>query len=286
MKNVGIIPNILKDNDLAFTRKLINYLTEKDCNPVLQKEIADKMELSEYGLSDDDFFRKSEFVIVLGGDGTMLRAGAMSCKYNTPIVGINLGTVGFLIDVEVSSAFLAIEKILAGDYKIEKRIMLNSVMTLDGAEKECFTSLNDVCISKGTYSKIINLNVYVNDEYLATFRADGIIIATPTGSTAYNLSAGGPIVKPDAQNIVITPVCAHSFHARGIVVSGDDVIKIVADDTTRGEMFIYADGDMRANFKNNDILVVKKSQFYTNIIKTTEGSFYDTLRRKLVRNEG
>ena len=128
--------------------------------------------------------------------------------------------------------------------------MLNSVMTLDGAEKECFTSLNDVCISKGTYSKIINLNVYVNDEYLATFRADGIIIATQLLQHRI-FQLGGPIVKPDAQNIVITLSNAHSFYARGIVVSGDDVIKIVADDTTRGEMFIYADGDMRANFKNN-----------------------------------
>ena len=174
--------------------------------------------MEEYGCLEEELYRDSDFLISLGGDGTLLGVGRKSAPYGTPILGINLGTLGFLTAEEKNHAEYAIDKVLAGDYKMEKRMMLQATIATDMERIEGILALNDICITRGLLYKILEFNIYVNEEYVDTLRADGVIICTPTGSTAYNLSAGGPVLKADAQIIAITPISAHTLTSRSIVV--------------------------------------------------------------------
>ena len=189
MKKVGILPNLEKDKDFAVTNRLLQYLKLKECQPCLSMKAAKLAGLEEYGCLEEELYRDSDFLISLGGDGTLLGVGRKSAPYGTPILGINLGTLGFLTAEEKNHAEYAIDKVLAGDYKMEKRMMLQATIAKDQERIEGILALNDICITRGLLYKILEFNIYVNEEYVDTLRADGVIICTPTGSTAYNLSA-------------------------------------------------------------------------------------------------
>ena len=231
--------------------------------------------------STDEFYEKSDFVVVIGGDGTILRVARKAAIYGTPILGINFGTLGYLADVERSDGKIAIEKVLNGDYKIEKRMMLEAYIERGCISHDTQLALNEVCVSNSNFSRMISLSVEVNDEYINTFRADGIIVSTPTGSTAYNLSAGGPILNTNTELMTITHICPHALYARPIVVSGDDVIKIkIAGDYSNTQVTFDGQNDDRV--KSGDTIEIRKSKYQTSIIKTTNLSFFDILRRKMV----
>ena len=189
MKTVGIVPNYDKESAMKFVSELAAYLKEKDCKVVLTYKIAEITGLNELGVTKYELYSKSDFIIVLGGDGTLLDTGRKAAKYGTPLLGINMGTVGFLASADVSDVHDTIEKVLDGDYKLEKRLMLESEIISETDTPKQYNAVNDVCISRGVFTKITGYSIYVNDEYLATFRADGVIISTPTGSTAYRHSA-------------------------------------------------------------------------------------------------
>lgn len=286
MKNIGLIPNLEKDTDLSITKDIISSILSFDCTPFISEQIGEKLNMPEYSVNIEDVYRKSDFLIVLGGDGTLLSVGRKSAIYDTPLLGINLGTLGFLTDVEKGDVPDAISNVLKGDFKIQRRIMLEANILTKGTVSEGHIALNDVCITRGVFSKIVDLNVFVNGEYLDTFRADGIIICTPTGSTAYNLSAGGPIIKPDTEMVAITPICPHSFNGRSIVVSANDIITVEVDKHSRGSLLISMDGQSGNPLQSEDIIQIKRSPYCTSIIKTNACGFYDVLRRKLVRNGG
>ncbi len=283
---VGIVPNIDKDREFSLTREIVSFLEEKRLSPALPEQVAIDMSISEYGVPYEELYEKSDFLVVLGGDGTLLSVGRKACIHNTPLLGINLGTLGFLTDVEKTDYKASIEKVLRKEYKTEKRLMLEASVLDTRTVPENMLALNDVCVTRGVFSKIVNVKVYVNGEYLNTFRSDGVIISTPTGSTAYNLSAGGPILKPDTKMIAITPICPHALYARSIVTSAEDIITIEADSTSRGDLIMSVDGQNGGYIRPGDKIQVKKSSYYTTIIKTNTYGFYDILRKKLVRNEG
>lgn len=283
MKYIGVISNQDKDIDLSITKQVVNYILSKGCFPVLSEHTAASINMLKYAANTtEDIYKLSDFIIVLGGDGTLLGVGRNSAIYNTPILGINLGTLGFLTDVEVSGASESIDKVLSGDYKIEKRMMLEASFYSKGVLKDSYLALNDVCITRGVFSKIVDLSVFINQEFLDTYRADGIIISTPTGSTAYNLSAGGPILKPDSEIVAITPICPHALNARSIVISAEDVVTVEVYKKSRGDLLISMDGQTGTSLSSNDIVRIKRSKYYTSIIKTNYLGFYDILRRKLV----
>ena len=282
MKTVGIVPNYDKESAMKFVSELAAYLKEKDCKVVLTYKIAEITGLNELGVTKYELYSKSDFIIVLGGDGTLLDTGRKAAKYGTPLLGINMGTVGFLASADVSDVHDTIEKVLDGDYKLEKRLMLESEIISETDTPKQYNAVNDVCISRGVFTKITGYSIYVNDEYLATFRADGVIISTPTGSTAYSLSAGGPVLKPDIECMVITPICAHSLHSRSIVISADDRVKIEADFGANGDVIMSVDGQTSVILNNGDTINVKKSASSMNIIKTNKRSFYEILRKKLI----
>lgn len=283
MKTIGIVPNYDKQAAMDFVRDIAEYIKEKECRPVLTYNIAELTGLKELGVSKYELYSKSDFIIVLGGDGTLLDTGRKAAKYETPLLGINMGTVGFLAAEDGAAAHEAIDKVLKGEYKLEKRLMLEAeIISSEGDTPKTYKAINDVCISRGVFTKVTSYKIYVNDEYVATFRADGMIVSTPTGSTAYNLSAGGPVLKPDIACMVITPICAHSLHSRSIVVSADDIVRIEASFGANGDIIMSMDGQTSVILNNGDSISVKKSQYSVNIMKTNNIGFYDILRKKLI----
>lgn len=282
MKKIGLIPNLIKDKDLSITKKVYDYLLEKNLTPLVQEIVSSKLNLENYPYGYNDVINESDFIIVLGGDGTLLGAARKAAKRGTPLLGINLGTLGFLTDVDIKDFKGVIDKVIEGNYRLEERLMLDGVILNNKTKNETHIALNDVCVLKGVFSKMLELSIYVNNAYLDTYRADGIIVSTPTGSTAYNLSAGGPILKPDIETVAITPICPHSLHARSIIVSAEDEITIKVNHTKNEDCILSIDGQPGILLKDDEFVQVRRSKYTTMIVKTMDMGFYDILRNKII----
>lgn len=281
MNKIGFVINLEKDPFLEYTKKLKDFVLNLGYQIVVLEKFRDVLGL-EYGVSDlDAVCRESDFVTVLGGDGTILTVARRACIYQTPILGINLGTLGYLADVEKNGAFRAVEKVLNNDYSIEKRMMLEIFKDGKTFENCRGLALNEVCLKNNTFSRMIKFDIEINDEFIDSYRADGVIISTPTGSTAYNLAAGGPILKPDTELISITHLCPHTLYARPYVVSGSDIIKLKIKNNEKNVM-LFLDGHEVVSAEGESEIIIKRSKFFTRIIKTTGLGFYDILRRKMV----
>lgn len=227
--------------------------------------------------------------IVLGGDGTLLHAVRDLMDMDIPLIGVNFGHLGFLADVEADAVEQMVERLMSGDYLVEDRMMLEATVRRDGKEVFTASALNDVVIGRSGVMTVIDFKLFVNGIRLNSYKADGIIAATPTGSTAYSMSAGGPLVKPSAQLIVMTPVCPHTLNTRSIVLDKDDIIEIEISKSKQRETdesgYVYFDGDMATPLYNGDIIRIRKSKKSTKVIKLDSRSFLEVLRRKLNNNE-
>ena len=225
-----------------------------------------------------------EGIIVLGGDGTVIRAARDLACMDVPFLGVNLGTLGYLTEIESREYEWALDCLMKGEYYLEKRMMLNGKAVVQGWENYSSRALNDIVISRSGLLRIVNFEIYVNGRYLKSYNADGMIISTPTGSTGYNLSAGGPIVEPGADMILITPICAHSLNTRSIVLSGEDVIEVVIGPGRKMEKEQASatfDGDTAVELMTGDRIVIRKSRQSTKLIKLNDRSFLEVLSRKL-----
>ncbi|MBR5122114.1 MAG: NAD(+)/NADH kinase [Anaerotignum sp.] len=284
MKKVAILPNVQKDKGLETTKRLVQYLLEKGCEPQLSAEVAELAEMPQYAKEEEELYHHSDLLISLGGDGTLLGIGRRTARFEKPILGINLGTLGFLTAEEKTHAETAIDKVLSGEYKLEKRMMLECSIAKGEDRTEGIIALNDICITRGNLYKILEFHVYVNNEYVDTLLADGVIICTPTGSTAYNLSAGGPVLKADAQIIAITPISPHTLTSRPIVVSAEDMVTVEVNPSREDTPFtVSADGQDNFTLTGRNVVQIGKADVCTTIIKTKPQSFYDVLRHKLSR---
>lgn len=257
---IKIISNEEKDPCLEYANEVRAFLASRGCAADIAK-------------SED--FAPADFCVVLGGDGTMLRVAHFAAVAGVAMLGINLGTLGFLTDVDKKNGLKALEKILAGEFFREERIMLDAEF---GTEKIIPTqqriALNEILV--GEMGNLIEYSIYVNEQFITAIKADGIIVATPTGSTAYNLSAGGPILVPGGNMVAITPVCPHSLSARPWVVGANDSIRVVAKRDSK----IYIDGCMRAKIRAGENVFVKSSEHRAAILKTTQTNFFAILRKK------
>ena len=279
-KKIGFVTNIEKDPTLQETKKMVDFVLKKGCEVYVSETFSD-VHPDVIATSSSEMYKSVDFVVVIGGDGTILRVARSAAIFDTPILGINFGTLGYLADVEKVNAIDAIEKVLNGDFTIENRMMLEPYVERGCVSHEINLALNEVCITNSVCSRMIKLSVEVNGEYFDTFRADGIIVSTPTGSTAYNLSAGGPILSPHTELMTITHICPHTLYARPFVIDGNDVVRIRVQ-SNYNNVQMSCDGQSTVQMKNDDVIVVKKSRYVTRIIKTTNMKFYDILRRKMV----
>ena len=284
MKKVAILPNVQKDKGLETTKRLVNYLLDKGCEPQLSQEVAELAEMPQYAKEKAELYSHSDLLISLGGDGTLLGIGRRTARFDKPILGINLGTLGFLTAEEKTHAEAAIDKVLSGEFKLEKRMMLECSIAKGDERTSGIIALNDICITRGNLYKILEFHVFVNDEYVDTLLADGVIICTPTGSTAYNLSAGGPVLKADAEIIAITPISPHTLTSRPIVVSAEDTVTVEVRPSREDTPFmVSADGQDNFTLTGRNVVQIRKAEACTTIIKTKPQSFYDVLRHKLSR---
>lgn len=283
MKKFCIIANREKDTDLSVTNQIMDVIKENNCSVVVAEQAATNDHFTDVATIPSD----TECVIVIGGDGTIINAAHDLLYTDIPILGINLGTLGFLAEIELHSIKDAMLDLIHGEYVVEDRMMFEtSYQSLPKTEKdtESYYALNDVVIARSGFSRIICVGIYVNNSWVQDYRGDGVIISTPTGSTGYSLSAGGPIVTPESKAIIITPICPHSFNGRSIVVSGEDTVEIrirESKKTQEEEVIVTFDGDKAFNLAANDKIVIKKSNLTTKLIRFQRQSFFDLLRTKL-----
>ena len=275
--------NESKDFNFEVTNYIRDYL-EKKGNTV-DIEIMDDEKI--YGKEEARSFNKAnrpDVVIVLGGDGTMLRAARDFVEEEVPLLGVNLGSLGYLAEVEKTNLKSALDMLTDGTFFIEERMMLEGSILRDGQSLSRTVALNDIAVLKAQPFRAINFDVYVNGQFLKSYCADGIIVSTPTGSTGYNLSAGGPIVEPSAELLVLSPICPHTVNTRSIVLSGEDEICIEIKDAKNGgvqDAFAMSDGAGHFELKTGDAFIMRKSEMRTRIIKLNKVSFLEILKRKM-----
>lgn len=281
MKNFHIITNELKDKNLVVTRKLQSIIEEKGG---MSQVVLFDVKSNGKSLMEEAFLEDADCALVLGGDGTLLRVAREASKKGIPVMGINLGTLGFLAEVEINRMDQAIEKLMSGDYLTEERMMLEGSVFHEGIAKGFSSALNDVTITRGGSLQIIRFSIYVNQKILCKMNADGIILSTPTGSTGYNMSAGGPIAEPGAHLLILTPICAHTLNARSIILRSEDVVDIVIDHGRDGSKLTVEasfDANDKTSMVTGDSIRISKSERTTTIIKLDERSFIEALHRKM-----
>ena len=280
MKKIAIIPNDTKDTGLVNainTAKLFNGRAEVFAEDKFKGMIDDVTYLPY-----DELFNTAEYMIALGGDGTMLQIAPQCAKKDIPVLGINLGRVGFLTEIELDNIDYAINKLLDDDYGIEKRMLIRMEIIKNGATAVKCHALNDVVVAKNAGAKLIKPGLYANGELVNKYIADGLIIATPTGSTGYSISAGGPVVDPGMELYVATPICAHTLSVRSAVLPADKEIIIRLDkDYLGNSAVVTADGDTYGSITTADEVRITKSKHQFSIIKIGKYSLYDTVLKKL-----
>ena len=280
MKNIGLVPNIQKDEVAEITQRIYKILSEKGINVYLSYEGADLLEMEKAGVSYDFMGETVDLVIIFGGDGTLLKVAREFAPFDTPLLGVNLGKLGFLAEIEANELTGYLDNLLEGNYIVENRMMLDATVYRDHKEVSTFYALNDVVISKGPFSRIIEIETKISDNYLETYPGDGLIVATPTGSTGYSFSAGGPIISANLDVIMITPVCPHLMHNRSVIISSKETVATKLK-TKFSVVVLTVDGQQGFTLQDGDEVMVKKSKCKTKLIKLRKRSFYQLLNEKL-----
>lgn len=277
MEKFYIITNLLKDNDFRITRKIQNYIESHGKKCILSQKDEDGHIIP--GSVPDHV----DCAIVLGGDGTLIRAARELGGHGIPLLGVNMGTLGYLAEVELPQFQEALDKLFSGHLDIEERMMMQGV--IDGQAQH--VAMNDIVVTREGNLRVVHFNVYVDGALLNSYLADGVIISTPTGSTGYNLSAGGPVVEPTAQMFVITPICSHALNASSIVLSADDVIEVEICEGRYGRTenaLVSFDGAETAAVSTGDRVLIKKALETTKLVKLSRESFMKIMREKMKGN--
>ena len=279
MKKIAVMPNSGKDIGLLNTKRLVEFLCGKA--KIFMEDSYSVLGMDVNYVPSSEIYDKADYAIVLGGDGTILLRAAQCAKRKIPVLGINLGKIGFMTEVETDDMETALEKFLNDDFKIEKRMMLRTEIKKNDEVQFAFHALNDVVVSKTAGENLICIELSTDGEEVNRYRADGLIIATPTGSTGYSISAGGPVVDPRMRLVVATPICAHSLAVRSAVLSSDKVVTIKINDSYGTDAVVTADGDVQGYIKDADEVIITESEYDFELVKITNQSFYDTLIKKL-----
>jgi NAD+ kinase len=280
IKTIGIIYKHHFEPALTEARRLAQWLTDRGVRVFSE-------EMTATAKSNVCFEEKSvipaevEFVIVLGGDGTLLGAARRVARYGVPILGVNLGGLGFLTEIPLKRVYPVVERVLEGEFEVESRLMLETRVIRADEEVCRFKVLNDVVINKGALARIIDLDVFIDDQFLTTFRSDGLIVSTPTGSTAYNLSAGGPILYPTVSSYILTPICPFTLSNRAIILPDTAAIYITLSRKSEERVSLTFDGQVGFDFLYADRVAVRKSAERIRLIKSPDQSYFEILRTKL-----
>jgi NAD+ kinase len=278
--NIGIIVNPHKTGSLPTLHALRSALKSRGCETVLEEETA-VLAGEKGGIPASEFSNHIDITAVLGGDGTMLNALSRLGNFEKPVAGINIGTLGFLTSCKDDELDIFAAAVAEGRYTTSVRTLLEAIVYRKGQPGETFVALNEVTLARGDTGRLVSLRAQVDGELLNDYRADGLIVATPTGSTAYSLSAGGPLIAPSAAVFVITPICPHSLSQRSLVLSDESVIGLSSEDPESGPMLFTVDGRDSTRIEPGDRIEVKKSPRTFRLLRLEDHSFYQALRQKL-----
>ena len=285
MKRIGIIAKQNKPEAVPIVRNLVEWLRPKKIELYIEEGMENLFDYAPSGpylisVRREEIPAHVEMVIVLGGDGTLLSVARMVGDREVPILGVNLGGLGFLTEITLEELYRVLERVIQGDFVTDERVVLEAAVIRRGERLAEFSVLNDAVINKGALARIIDLETTINGEYLTTFKSDGLIISTPTGSTAYNLSAGGPIVYPSLHCIIITPICPHTLTNRPIMIPDDVEIRAVLK-TKQQEVILTLDGQQGFTLEFEDVVEVKKAGGRILLIKSPYRHYFEVLRKKL-----
>lgn len=280
MKHFLIYANRQKDRDLAASGRIRAFLEHRGQHVTVWRDGPEGEAVSGADIVSPD----ADCMIVLGGDGTLLRAAREMKKRHIPMIGVNYGTLGYMAEIELSNLEESLERLIKGDYVQESRMMLKGRVCFSDGRTEDGWALNDIVISRSGSLHIIRLSIYVNGQFLNDYHADGMIVTTPTGSTGYNLSAGGPLVEPGARLIMLTPICPHSLNQRSIILSAEDVVDIVIPGRgEEGSQRVEASFDAShiVSMGTGDRISIAKSEESTEFIRLNQVSFLEILHKKM-----
>ena len=283
MQGIGIIPNWKKEKEVrALVGRIAAFLHRWGVGVYLPATAdAAVFEGARY-IPPADFVGKVNFLIVLGVDGTILRVARQFAGSGIPLLGVNLGQMGFLAEVEPPMLEEALQFLLEGKYKVCHRLMLSACVLREDRPAAEYTALNDIIVGKGPVSRIIYVDTYINDKHLETYPCDGLIVATPTGSTGYSLSAGGPLVNPALDVMIITPICPHLLHHRSVVVASAELVSLQAQ-ARQAEVMLTVDGQVSLPLQGNDVVQVTRAPLTTPLIQLQGTDFYTLLHRKMMK---
>jgi NAD+ kinase len=284
IKTIGIIHHTSKEASLGVARDTVEWLAKKGIEARVLTEEVDESKYPETGSPSEDFACGLDLVLSLGGDGAMLRASAVAYRAEIPVVGINLGKKGFLTAMESDQMYAGLEEILAGRYLLQQRMMLECIPGEDGDGKRYY-ALNEVAVGKRELQRMIRLEVDINGRYFHYYSGDGVIFSTPTGSTAYSLSAGGPIVDPALDCIILTPICSHSLMDRSVIISPESEIEVMVE-RERVLPTLSFDGREEIELPRGGKMIIRRAERRLKIIKMANYSFYNLLRDKFDFPEG
>jgi NAD+ kinase len=280
MKTIGLAVNPTKPKAIPVTECLVELIERHGAHVFVDEESAEAIGRPDLGIPQSEFPNRVEILFVLGGDGTILGFARQFAKTGLPMLGINLGHLGFLSEAEPQDLENAVQRVLSGDYCLENRLMLEAQVVRGGQVVYEAAGLNDVAIAKGSFGRMVTNRVFVDDMYVDQYTGDGLLVSTPTGSTAYSLSCGGPIVSPHIEVIVLTPICPHTLHSRPMVIAANQEVRVEVE-ATHDELVLSVDGQLFYELENHDVIRVRQAGYKTTLIKWRDREFFDVLRRKL-----
>jgi len=280
IKKIGIVSKPKKAEIAEIVPQLVEWLRERDIEVSIDKETGAILESTEKCLTRNELPGKVDLLVVLGGDGTLLAAARSLYRREVPIFAVNLGDLGFLTVITRDELYPALEGVLTGNYRSERRVQIEGELVRADEILSTFRALNDVVLNKGAIARIQDFEVYADGEFISNYKSDGLIISTPTGSTAYSLAAGGPVVSPSVEAFIVTPICAHTLTNRPLVVRDSVTIEIVVK-SQREAAYLTVDGQVGIATHSEDIIRVRKSDSFVELIQPPQRNYFEILRQKL-----
>ena len=284
LKKVILCPNPYRDAQLRVAREAKRVLDEAGCPNVVCLPFRNHEKIEGFGLAIEPLqqeLRGADLIVAFGGDGTILHLSKTAAHRDVPVLGVNLGSLGFMAELE-SKDLARLRDLCNGKYDVESRMMLDVNVLRDGRVIYSNLALNEALIARGNVSRVIRLKISTEQGKLVDIAGDGVIVASPTGSTAYSLSAGGPVVEPTARNFIVSPICAHSVHANAYVLSSERVITVQTEKNSYKPVLLSVDGGRAFSLRSGDCVEVRRSKFDTKLVRLTKRSFCEILQKKML----
>lgn len=280
MERIGIIVKAHTPGIREILKELHQWLSERQIQVFVDQTTGELLDQPIEVHSKAKIPALVDCILVLGGDGTLLSIARLIGDRDVPILGVNLGSLGFLTEITLEEMYFALEQVYCREFSTSQRLLVTASVSREGEHIAQYSALNDVVLTKSTLARMIHLETYINGQYVTTYQADGLIISTPTGSTAYNLAAGGPIIHPDMQALVMTPICPHTLTNRPTVIPDSAQIQITLKSENEG-VFLTLDGQVGFALRYQDVVDVKKADNMVRLIRPPERNYFEVLRRKL-----